>query len=70
MASSRTPPDSGAAAWSMVGAAFMVMAHTPAVHYIFGLFFVEWIEEMRRTKVHVMPIASLRGRFQGTLEND
>ena len=38
------PPDGGLAAWGNVGAAFFVMAHTPAMHYIYGLVFVEWLE--------------------------
>jgi len=31
--------------WVMVLAAFGVMAHTPGVHYVFSLFFVELLEE-------------------------
>ena len=31
--------------WGMVGAGFIVFAHTPAVHYAAGLFYVYWLEE-------------------------
>jgi hypothetical protein len=39
------PPDGGTRAWGMVACAFTVMMHTASMHYITGLFYVEWLKE-------------------------
>lgn len=38
-------PDGGCAAWSMVACAFVVMMHSASMHYITGIFYVEWLAE-------------------------
>jgi len=38
-------PDGGCAAWSMVACAFVVMMHSSSMHYITGIFYVEWLAE-------------------------
>jgi len=37
-------PDGGVQAWCMVGGAFTVMMHSSSMHYITGIFYVEWLE--------------------------
>ena len=45
--------------WSVVMASFFVMSHTPAMHYVFGIFFVEFLEAFGGSRGATAAIGSL-----------
>ena len=62
------PPNGGFEAWGIVACAFTVMMHSAAMHYITGLFYVEWLKEWPdQTRAAVAGCGSLRCGRGGVL---